>query len=368
MAQKQAEIQHLEEQYAHREMMNKLVLLAGDGCPPDVKALASTIATRATPSSLSTSKLAQPQQLAEDCSRKSTYEMVLEQFTSLHANISTAATVREALNTRLKLAKETAYNKWIAAESTFRNSANDKRTAEAASQYAQGELTKYTAAAQAAAKHMSEEVLPLAKEKTQLSAQKQILSTIADLVKALPTASSADARAELLEEIRHHLQTVNENAGVLPRTGQHELKAFSKAHASLQATSTSSVDPATVAEALKILEHMTSDIATRLEEINKATSTAEAELKQSQDNKRHWEVELVKVASAADEAANNMREADLTRSSLEGVYTVAKQAYEDEEAAYGADKQQYASELQAVHAVVAKLKQVLGACSAKTAA
>eukprot|EP00286_Rhodomonas_abbreviata_P023548 CAMPEP_0181311678 /NCGR_PEP_ID=MMETSP1101-20121128/13273_1 /TAXON_ID=46948 /ORGANISM="Rhodomonas abbreviata, Strain Caron Lab Isolate" /LENGTH=443 /DNA_ID=CAMNT_0023418441 /DNA_START=8 /DNA_END=1336 /DNA_ORIENTATION=- len=350
----------MEAEYAQREMLHRVVKDAMAGCPEEAKTLAAHIATRAHALSLAQSPTTV---LAEDCTRKTTYATILEQFNSLHANITADKASRIALNTQLETDKNNSYNAWLQSEATFRNAQSTKKSADDAATYARGELQKYTAAVEAAKTHLQNNVEPLAQEETALGVQKAMIGSITEMVKGLSTTATASQQSDLLRQVKANIANLKASSASLPAGSDKQLAQLEATSQALE-ESDSAIDPATLAEALKILAELTTSIDTRLTEIKTATTQANTELSTNEAAKHKWQIDVVELSNQADKQNSDMQSADLQRSHLEGVYAVKKKVYEDDATSFAVDNAQYTSELAAISTVISKVQEIITACAA----
>merc|ERR1719271_1809094 len=126
--------------YARKEMMNQVINKGLAGLPVKDVAIAKGLIAKAgklpTLAAMKTTKLQDA-----DCANKDVYEMILDKFTGLAANLTTEKDMRVQQNLTTFTEKAAAYTAWIDSESAYREALNKKETAESAVEYAQ-DLTK----------------------------------------------------------------------------------------------------------------------------------------------------------------------------------------------------------------------------------
>merc|ERR1712216_794316 len=99
-----------------------------------------------------------------DCANKDVYEMILDKFTGLAANLTTEKDMRVQQNLTTFTEKAAAYTAWIDSESAYREALNKKETAESAVEYARGQFDKYDTAVTAGEASYAETIAPMAGE------------------------------------------------------------------------------------------------------------------------------------------------------------------------------------------------------------
>merc|ERR1712216_411786 len=113
--------------YARKEMMNQVINQGLAGLPVKDVAIAKGLIAKAgklpTLAAMKTTKLQDA-----DCANKDVYEMILDKFTGLAANLTTEKDMRVQQNLTTFTEKAAAYTAWIDSESAYREALNKKET------------------------------------------------------------------------------------------------------------------------------------------------------------------------------------------------------------------------------------------------
>merc|ERR1712205_151079 len=164
--------------YARKEMMKQAI----------AKGLIAKAGKLPTLAAMKTTKLQDA-----DCANKDVYEMILDKFTGLAANLTTEKDMRVQQNLTTHTEKAAAYTAWIDSESAYREALNKKETAASAVEYAQGQFDKYDTAGTAGEASYAETIAPMAEEKEDLTKQQEMIAEIVKLISGMaqPTATKA---------------------------------------------------------------------------------------------------------------------------------------------------------------------------------
>merc|ERR1719263_2238341 len=328
--------------YARKEMMNQVINKGLAGLPVKDVTIAKGLIAKAgklpTLAAMKTTKLQDA-----DCANKDVYEMILDKFTGLAANLTTEKDMRVQQNLTTHTEKAAAYTAWIDSESAYREALNKKETAESAVEYAQGQFDKYDTAVTAGEASYAETIAPMAEEKEDLTKQQEMIAEIVKLISGMaqPTATKA-IKASNLAQI---------NAKVA------ELSADKKMPTALQ-----EVSAETIANAMSILNEMSEEITARVEAIDKATQEADQNLANDKALKLKWQVDVVDLSNKKDEETAAANTADLHRNQLDGLYKVKEAAYDDQADDYESDIEQFTTEIAGVNQIVGVIQQLVEAC------
>merc|ERR1719263_2364432 len=328
--------------YARKEMMNQVINKGLAGLPVKDVTIAKGLIAKAgklpTLAAMKTTKLQDA-----DCANKDVYEMILDKFTGLAANLTTEKDMRVQQNLTTHTEKAAAYTAWIDSESAYREALNKKETAESAVEYAQGQFDKYDTAVTAGEASYAETIAPMAEEKEDLTKQQEMIAEIVKLISGMaqPTATKA-IKASNLAQI---------NAKVA------ELSADKKMPTALQ-----EVSAETIANAMSILNEMSEEITARVEAIDKATEEADQNLANDKALKLKWQVDVVDLSNKKDEETAAANTADLHRNQLDGLYKVKEAAYDDQADDYESDIEQFTTEIAGVNQIVGVIQQLVEAC------
>merc|ERR1712216_710814 len=328
--------------YARKQMMNQVINMGLAGLPVKDVAIAKGLIAKAgklpTLAAMKTTKLQDA-----DCANKDVYEMILDKFTGLAANLTTEKDMRVQQNLTTHTEKAAAYTAWIDSESAYREALNKKETAASAVEYAQGQFDKYDTAVTAGEASYAETIAPMAEEKEDLTKQQEMIAEIVKLISGMaqPTATKA-IKASNLAQI---------NAKVA------ELSADKKMPAALQ-----EVSAETIANAMSILNEMSEEITARVEAIDKATQEADQNLANDKALKLKWQVDVVDLSNKKDEETAAANTADLHRNQLDGLYKVKEAAYDDQADDYESDIEQFTTEIAGVNQIVGVIQQLVEAC------
>merc|ERR1712216_92669 len=186
--------------YARKEMMNQVINKGLAGLPVKDVAIAKGLIAKAgklpTLAAMKTTKLQDA-----DCANKDVYEIILDKFTGLAANLTTEKDMRVQQNLTTHTEKAAAYTAWIDSESAYREALNKKETAASAVEYAQGQFDKYDTAVTAGEASYAETIAPMAEEKEDLTKQQEMIAEIVKLISGMaqPTATKAIKASNLAQ-------------------------------------------------------------------------------------------------------------------------------------------------------------------------
>jgi len=338
--------------FAGEEVPRKMALMATRGQNKVVQELAMKLADGST--------------MLADCARKPIYDGILNSFTSLAGNLTVENATRYQRDLDLYNAKQAAYNEYLASASAYRTAESDETAATEASKFAEGKLNEYSAAVKIAQKVQAEEIAPTAEERAGLVEQASMIDTISALISKM-NEGGAGAKADpvQLKAAEEKLNTIavqNPKLSKLAKEVGAILTKMAQVPAKKAARRLMGDFSETVKQALQILDEMKADITARISQIDAAKLKNDKELADNQAQVRVWEVKVVELGDAKDEAMAKKNAANLERERLSGINAAKTAAYEDQHAGVASDMASYARQINALNLVIGSVQKLLAQC------
>lgn len=349
-------LHHMEQVYAKKEVMNRVIAEATMGLSVKDQKIAKHLVARAqSMPSLAGMKTSMLQDA--DCANKASYDMILGKFTGLAANLTRDKDARVAEYTTTSAEKDSSYTAHIESSSQYYEALERKTSAKKALTFAQGELDKYTTAVSAGKTSYAETIAPMTTEKADLELQQTMIGQIVTLISGMaqPTATKA-TRASSLAQIKAKVSKLVSD-DKMPATVKAQALKMKKMTTALQ-----EVSAATIANAMQILDDMSTEITDRVAAIDKSTAQADANIAKDKASKLKWEVDVVELANTADAEASTANTADLQRNKLEGISDVKAAAFADQADNYHEDVDQFTEEIAGVGSIVTVIQTLVDNC------
>jgi len=172
---------------------------------------------------------------------------------------------------------------------------------------------------------------------------------------AQPAATKA-TRASSLAQIKAKVSKLVSDKK-MPATVKAQALKMQKMTTALQ-----EVSAATIANAMQILDDMSTEITDRVAAIDKSTAQADANIAKDKASKLEWEVKVVELANTADAEASTANTADLQRNKLEGISDVKAAAFADQADNYHEDVAQFTEEITGVGSIVKVIQTLVDNC------